>query len=85
MVCVLQYQCLDEAVPRGQLFKHSLQVGEMAMKIIDRLVRQNRALRQQAAWSAKRREKSEAAVQQLKGVNCQLKEELMAARCGKFS
>ena len=84
-MCVLQYQCLDEAVPRGQLFKHSLQAGEMAMKIIDRLVRQNRAFRQQAAWSVKRSEKFEAAVQQLKTENGKLKEELMAARCGKFS
>ena len=57
----------------------------MVMKVIDRLLRQNRAFRQQAAWSAKRTEKYETAVQQLKTENVKLKEELMAARCGKFS
>lgn len=85
MLCVLQYQCLNEAVPRRELYKQSLQAGEIGLRMADRILKQNRACRQQVQWFKKRAESFESAIQQLKAENEQLKQELMAARSGKFS
>ncbi|XP_030294788.1 uncharacterized protein LOC115594713 [Sparus aurata] len=80
---LMSYQCLNEAVPRRELYKQSLQAGEIGLRMADRILKQNRACRQQVQWFKKRAESFESAIQQLKAENEQLKQELMAARSGE--
>ena len=85
MLCVLQYSCLDEAVPRQQLYQHSLQVGEISLQLADCFQRQTQAYIGQVAWLKKQWEKDKTAIEQWK-LECEkLQQEAMAARCGKFS
>ena len=53
MFSVLQYSCLDEAVPRQQLYWHSLKVGEMSLQLAARFQWQMQAYNGQVAWLQK--------------------------------
>lgn len=85
MLCMLQYSCLDEAVPRQKLYDHSLEIGEKFLRVTGSFVRKLNAASAKVEWQRKQHLSDKATIQQLRSELAQLQHNLKPPASGKFS
>ena len=85
MLCMLQYSCLDEAVPRQHLYKSSLEIGEKFLRVTGSFARKLNASSAKVEWQKKQHLSDKATIEKLRSELAQLQQSLKPPASGKFS
>ena len=85
MLCMLQYSCLDEAVPRQQLYRRSLEIGEKFLRLTGTFARKLNAVSAKVEWQQKQHLSDQATIERLQRELAELQQSVKLPTSGKFS
>ncbi|KAM8736460.1 uncharacterized protein AB9X84_021881 [Acanthopagrus schlegelii] len=73
---VMSYFCLDEAVPRQQLYKSSMEIGEKFLRLTGTFARKLNVVSAKVEWQRKQHVSDQATIERLQTELAQLQQSL---------